>query len=402
MHRPTSTLTAGVIAALACAFAAGCATPSAPSQNETQPDVPQEECATNELADVEHDAVEALTQIVKGWLETYKTRLGGVVEEDEGSTYLRYTFGTLPSVFNSFDFTVVIDPESSEVVCYGFLPTSVPENRREAMVEFLFRAEHACGLSHATAVLDEFGCVRCHAWAPFESFFDSPAKTCILTMGAVADKLWTISQGATAVILGEDPAVCASELDKKNHFGKLDEEAPQDPKAVCDAETKLVIDKCFGGDSDVEVKDVSDPWLEHLTGRDSGENAGVISAQIDEIKSEIGGIYDTIHYQLIVKDGYVWNISNIPDVIPEDNIPKAADIAMQLNSNLKHGLFCIDYETGKIWTSYSLPISVIPDWEENPPRNLYGAFVKVAPVLNIARNSETLHAAMAAEPQVQD
>ena len=71
-----------------------------------------------------------------------------------------------------------------------------------------------------------------------------------------------------------------------------------------------------------------------------------------------------------------------------------ADLLMKMNCRLKYAQFGMDFETGKIWSHYSVPVSVIPAWDECPPSNLYGALIKMKTVQSVAENSEVLHSVL--------
>ena len=61
------------------------------------------------------------------------------------------------------------------------------------------------GVSPASMILEEDGCIRCQAWMPFESFVRQPKEAKWRLMGSVIDKLWSFSEGVASVTFGGDP-----------------------------------------------------------------------------------------------------------------------------------------------------------------------------------------------------
>ena len=123
-------------------------------------------------------------------------------------------------------------------------------------------------------------------------------------------------------------------------------------------------------------------------------SVGIINGHFEDVVRDMGGRYDVLPYSLVVRDGMVWNVCTVPDAVPDEAIDKAADWAMQMNERSKCSFFNIDFDTGKMWSHYGLPVSVLPPSDELPPGNLYGARIKVVPVSNVATHSEDLHLAV--------
>ena len=336
--------------------------------------------------------VENIVKTISSWLEPYKGKLDINVKREGSTTYLYSGFGTLQSVFNRFHLTFVIDAEDREVRCYGYLPIIVPEDRRREMVEFIFRGEWEYGISTATMVLEEDGNVRCQAWSPFESFALQPKETQWRLVGAVVDKLWSFSEGVAGVALGVDPVTAAGEMKRISSFEGMDEAAALEKAA--DADTKIVLERCFDKDDEIKTEISNDEWLDTLSGRGGDVRVGIIKAWFEDVVHDIGGRYDVLHYSLVVREGMVWNVCNVPEECPYEIIGDVAEALMKINQRLMYAMFGIDFNTGKIWSHYAVPVSVIPSWDERPHRNLYAAFVRVKTVQSVAENSEALHSAI--------
>ena len=335
----------------------------------------------------------AIVSAVKEWVNPYLLRWDIVTEQDGATTYLYAILGKFPSTFSNLQFTFVVDAEARDVVCYGFLPTFVPEARRKAMTEFIFRGEWLYGLSTASIVLDGGGEVRCQAWMPFESFTLQPKETKSRLLGAVLDKLLSFSDGVASVTLGGTPAKVAAGVRRVSAFGDLgwtDEERKKSTKA----DTKTVMERCFDKDAQITVNQTGNPWMQKLSGSGDGVSVGIINGHFEDVVRDMGGRYDVLPYSLVVRDGMVWNVCTVPDAVPDEAIDKAADWAMQMNERSKCSFFNIDFDTGKMWSHYGLPVSVLPPSDELPPGNLYGARIKVVPVSNVATHSEDLHLAV--------
>lgn len=361
-----------------------------------------------EVADVTEEA-EAQSERIKetgrivaevaGWLEPYKSQLGMTIETDDDCTYIYGTFGDLPSIFSVLRITVAVNGDSGFVTLFGYLPTIVPKERRKEMVEFLFRGEAEYGLSASSFVLDDEGRVRCQACLPFDCFKGRSHKAKRRLLASVVDKLWAFSEGVAKVALGEDPKDAAVRIRRTNTFDRMFRDGESEDGDDAKADTKLVLERCFDKDSELTIGNIEDKWLENLSGQNEDDNVGVICAHFENVASDFGGRYDVIPYSFIVKDGMVWNVCRAPEPCPLDKVADVAEFAMKQNLGLMNSLFSVDFETGTVWNHYELPVSVIPEppTEERPPKNLLVAFMKVVPVVSIARNSEELHSIMSDE-----
>lgn len=339
-----------------------------------------------------HAEATNIANIVSSWLEPYQGRSGAKTEYEDEAIYLRRVFGVLPSVFSTFGITVAIYTKDREVSFIGYLPTIVPEERRRAMVEFIFRGEWEYGLSTASMILDADGRVRCQAWLPFESFTLQPKESKWRLMQAVVDKLWSFSEGTARVALGEDPVKAAANIRRMTAFERLDNAAELEKSA--DADAQIVLSRCFDKDVEIKVGDTGNKWLDQLAGCGEGVRIGIIHGHFEDVIRDMGGRYDVLPYSLVVREGVVWNICNFPEECPDGIVGEVACTVMKMNENLKYSLFSVDFNTGKIWCHYALPVSVIPAEDERSTRNLYGALLKIIPVRGVAQNSEALHSAM--------
>lgn len=349
---------------------------------------------SSDCGDANADAeARAIANTICSWLEPYKGELGVNEKRYGATTYLYGSFGDLPSVFNRFNLTFAIDEEERQVLCFGYLPTTVPENRRREMIEFIFRGEWAYGLSTATMVLDEDGNVRCQAWLPFESFTIQPKESQWRLIGAVVDKLWSFSNGAAGIALGIDPVTAACGIKRINVFEGMEEAAMLEKAA--DVDTKLVIERCFDQGDEITTEISNDEWLYALSGRGGDVSVGIIKAKFQDVAQVAGGPYDVLPYSLVVREGMVWNICTVPDECPNTIIGDVAGALMKINEGRKHGMFGIDFDTGKIWCHYAVPVSVIPSQDEDPPRTPYVFLIRGNTVYSIAKLSEALQLTMA-------
>ena len=345
----------------------------------------------SDSANAENEA-EDIVRTISSWLEPYQARSEVTTMQDGSTTYLYGSFGALQSVFSTFHITFAVDADEREVMCYGYLPTIVSEDRRREMLEFIFRGEWEYGISTASMVLEDDGHVRCQAWTPFESFALQPQETQWRLLGAVVDKLWSFSEGVAAVSVGFDPAEAAANIYRTNAFEGRGEASEQKDDVAAD--TQAILGRCFDEDADIIVEEADDPWICTLSGKDGDVKVGIINARFEEVVRDVGGRYDVLPYSLVVRDGMVWNICNVPEVCPDKILNETASILMGMNQQFKYGLFGIDFDTGKIWCHYELPVSVIPDINERPPKNLYCAYIKTIPIQIVAQNSEALHSEM--------
>lgn len=335
---------------------------------------------------------ERIAAEIAGWLKPHQKRSEIVVERDGDDIYMYGSFGTLQSVFSTYGIVVAIYGKDKEVSFIGRLPTVVLKERRAAMVEFIFRGEVEYGISPAFMILEDDGRIRCQAWTPFESFALQPKETKWRLMGSVIDKLWSLSDGVAAVALGGAPQDAVGKIRRISNFEGGEEAASL--KKTADADTKTILARCFDKDAQITMDGTEDSWLDRFSGVGGGVRVGVINARFEGLVRDVGGRYDVLPYSLIVKEGMVWNICKFPEAIPATIVGEVADALMRKNENLKYSLFGVDFDTGRMWCHYALPVAVIPEGDTDAPRNLYGALIKTQSVTGVARNSEALHSAM--------
>jgi hypothetical protein len=90
-------------------------------------------------------------------------------------------------------------------------------------------------------------------------------------------------------------------------------------------------------------------------------SVGIIKSSIFEVKKDMGGVFDSLDYALIVRDGRVSDVCPAPVEIPEDKLAEVADAAMRLNQVMRCGLFRVDFDNGKLWCQYSVPVSALTE-----------------------------------------
>lgn len=320
---------------------------------------------------------------VTNWVAQYRASSEFKIERDGTNTYIRGTVGIFPSLFSKYDIIVELDSERQEAYCYGYLPTKVPDGRRNAVVEFLFRAECAYGLSPATLVLEEDGSVRCQSWLPFGELQGTPGKAIPQLVGSVMEKLYACSTAIGPVLLGLETPRCASCIHPVGLFNGEYESSPD----TLAADTDKVLKKCFS-DNEWTTERSPSGWIpKYLASADS--TAAFIKAWISDVKRDVGGIYDRIDYTLVVSRGMVGNVCPLPIAIPKDRIVAVADAVMRLNQSSKCALFCVDFDNRKLWCGYSFPVSALCNCDE-AASNRYRVFIKAVAPFEVARNSERL------------
>ena len=351
---------------------------------------------TRGAADANAEA-DCIVETITAWLEPYQNRSRMAVNRDGDDIYMYGSFGSLLSIFSTYGITVAIYGKDREVSFIGRLPTVVPKERRAAMLEFLFRGEVEYGVSPASMILEEDGCIRCQAWMPFESFVRQPKETKWRLMGSVIDKLWSFAEGVALVALGGDPEEAVGKLSRITNFeGGEEAEALRES---ADADTKAILERCFDKDAEVKMENSGDAWLDRYSQVGRGARVGIINARFEGLVNDIGGRYDVLPYSLVVREGMVWNVCNVPEEAPDCIIGTVADILMRKNESRKYSLYGVDFDTGRIWCHYALPVAVIPECDTDTPRNLYGGNIydvriKTQPIFSISRDSEELHSAM--------
>lgn len=338
--------------------------------------------------------VSAVVKEVSSWVEPYLTNGGLVQEDDHGTIYFRGRVGELASVFNVIDIVMEVSPEKRSVSFFGLLPTLAPEDRYEDMAELISRGEMSQGLSSAWLVLDDFGHVRCQSWASFDSILHNAEETRVTLVGAVLDKLLSFACAVAAIELGHTPEDAMSgigrvEMFQKtfggHHFGKEDD-------------VEYILERCYQSASEAAPEN-KDPWWDILSFNRDGSEASFIHAQMEEVIKDIGGRYDILPYTLIVRDGMVWSVCVMPDICPEEKRGEVVLELMKINFGLSTTLLHMDFDTGRIWSCYQLPVSAIRDNENPIMRDLYEAQMQVAAVLAIAVHSEKIYAAFSSKKE---
>ena len=376
-----------LVAAMGCAGIVGCALDEGDAEKALADAAVETAVASDAAASggpesaatAKDDAgMENIASGIVEWLKPYQTT-PFTVENDGKDVYIRGTVGRFPTLFNKYDIVVNLNAESREAVCYGYLPTKVPEERKAEMTEFLFRAECAYGFSPATIVFECDGSVRCQTWCPLSEFENAPEIAKRRLAGSVMEKLFAYSRSVGEVLLGGNGTVAASRITPATMFEKVSVDSKADMAEV--------LKICFP-DGGYETSAVAGGWLGSRFGNGDG-SVGFIEARIDDVRKDIGGIYETLEYALVVRDGMVCNVCQFPVEIPKDRLGAVADLAMRLNESLKYAHFGVDFENGKLWSHYSLPVSALASEGGSGERqNLYPMWIKIQTILNVAKNSE--------------
>lgn len=348
--------------------------------------------------DPAEEELRAVVVEVSSWLEPYLIN-GSITEERDNDTiYLKGRVGEITSIFSTVDITFEVSKEMRRVSSFGFLPTVVQEEQYESMTELISRGEKGYGLSPAWLVLDDAGHIRCQSWASFDSILHNAEETRVNLVGSVLDKLLSFSSAVAAVEIGYAPVDAMPAIGRDepfqdilggHHFGKEDD-------------VKYIMEKCYDNDLEVETSSEGiDPWWRSLPSGGCDSRVDFIYARMEEVTKDIGGRYDVLPYTLIVRDGMVWSVCVMPDICPEEKRSKVAMELMKINFELSTTLLHMDFDTGRIWSSYSLATSTIRDEECMPPNDLNEAFLIVSAVKLIADNSDKIYAAFSSKKKIE-
>lgn len=340
--------------------------------------------------------VSCIAASITNWVDRYRASPEFKIERGGTNTYIRGTVGIFPSLFSKYDIVIDLDTEEQEAYCYGYLPTKVSAERRADMVEFIFRAECAYGLSPATLVLDDDGMVRCQSWLPFAELERSPGRVLPRLVGSVMEKLYACSQAVGPVLLGTGKPDCASRVRPVGLFGE-EYESPSSSNA---ADADKILKACFSDNQWTTDKESGDWIARRFAGEDGG--ASFIRAWFTDLKKDIGCACDRLDYTLVVKNGTVCNVCPLPIDVPRDRIADVADAAMHLNQSLKYAFFCVDFDNSKLWCGYSLPVSALQCDGGTNVTNRYRLHIKATAISGVARNLERLSETMSKRPQAGD
>ena len=367
-------MNAAALAAMVCVGIGGCLT----KERRGASGVVEEK--SNEAVVKEN----VVSNVIK-WLKPYQMKIPFVVENEKNDVYIRGDIGYCQALFSKYSICIHLNGNSQKAYCYGYLPTLVPVERRADMIEALFRAECAYGLSSATLVLEDEGMIRCQAWCRLSALERTPEKALPLLVGSVIEKLISCSQMVGSVSLGT---------------GKLEEVSKIAPVKIFErdkfdnkTDIKTVLDACFP-DGGYQLDDYVDVWFNNRFGN-GDDSVGFISNSLIDISQDLGGIYDELEYTIVVKDGMACNICVFPVEIPRERLNEVAEAAMRCNQSLNCALFCVDFENRKLWCRFSIPVSSFIDDLGTKEMKFNIAELNINTVAEVAMNSELFSKIMA-------
>jgi hypothetical protein len=196
-----------------------------------------------------------------------------------------------------------------------------------------------------------------------------------MLVGSVMEKLFACSQVVGRVILdAEGPYLI-------NVVNFIKREAADNK-----ADTEAVLKSCFS-DGEYELVADADDWLVKRFGGDD-VSTGFIRSMLSDMKRDVGGTFDELHYTIVVKDGIACTVCMFPIEIPKDKLFPVAEAAMRLNQSLNCCLFTVDFENGRLWSCYSIPVSALIGGTDQEKTNFNRLAVKVLAAIEIARHSE--------------
>lgn len=329
---------------------------------------------------VEPTREEKLTETIDVWLAGTGAKCGFKVEQIEGDTYIRATLGNFPGLFCKYDFTFVLSPEDHEVLCYGFLPTLVPDERRTEVAGFLCRAESELGLSPAMLVLDDNGTIRCQSWATYSMFDADPDGTMRHLVEPILTRLDYCSRKIGPVLIG------CTEYPRPGE-GEAKPVEPKDDGGAAARDLQTLLDLLYDEETDeISVGDKGDDWVSRRFGSRTGMPTQYIETNMHGIREYFDAQCDKIGYMLVIREGYVWNISMLPVDIPAERLAAVADLAMRLNSGVKYSLVYVDFDERKVWCQYCVPMSLLRRAQkgEDEQADWHCLLLQTSPVLAIA------------------
>lgn len=328
------------------------------------------------------DRLDAAIRSVTDWLEPYRAVGGVSVERTATNVWIRCGVGRFPSLFSVYSIIVELDAERDAANCYGMLPTIIPDERRAAATEFLYRAECAYGASMASLTLCG-GEVYCTSWIPLKELERSPEKSIPLLAGSVIEKLYVCSTGIGAVLAGvEEPAAAAARMRPVGLFGPEPAGAEANAKAA-----DFIFEKLFSDNERGERTALGD-WIEaRFADADSDDHAVILRPFFTELGGFSGGAIDELRYALVVKDGLVRNVCPVPLEIPEGKLAAVADAAMRLNESFSRTWFGVDFDNRKIWCQCVMPVAALES------DGICGAYLTMWPASEVCEKFARLRAA---------
>lgn len=343
--------------------------------------------------DHQEEEVRKVIIAISSWLEPCLMK-GGITEERAGDEiYLRGRVGEINSIFSSMDFVAVVQKGNRLVTFFAYMPTVAQEEHYENIAELISRGEMEHGLSSAWLVLDDEGHIRCQSSAVFDSILQNAEETKDILVRAVIDKLWAFSNAIAAVEIGYDPvsamtAIGSGEPYKEILGGRI---------AGREDDVKYILENCY---KDKEfTKGGGDSWIKKLSAKEDAQIVDFIEAKIEDVSVDIGGRYDVLPYTLIVRDGMIWSVCVMPDICPKEKRREVAMALMKINNGASVTLLHMDFDTGKIWSCYQLPVSAIRNNEDPMMRGFCELQMQSAAVLSIAVDSEKIHAAFTSDEE---
>lgn len=267
---------------------------------------PQSESDTGEAA--------AFAEQIKEWIlsNDYDTGGGVTVETQCGGAEacLRGTLGRFGAIYDAYRMVFLLNPTNSGMaICYGVLPICVPESRRTAVAEFMTRAENKLSLSPATLVFDELrGRVYAQAALPMTALRLALESSTEKLVRGVALRLIACCEGLVDVsINGSTPKEALARV----------------------------------GDVYFSIGD----WARPPVTNDPDHR--------DVVTKGISRIGNSATYEFDTRDGIVYSRCSFAEKVPESRRMEVGRFLMYLNSNMRYGLFSMDWDSGVVSCRYA-------------------------------------------------
>ena len=267
------------------------------------------------LPAISAENVAGLAEKAKAWIDDMEYDAGhGISVElrnDGTEAYLHGTIGRFNSIYDSYRMVLALNPTNSGMaVCYGVLPVHVPESKRTAVAEFLFRAEKKLALSPATLVLDEAcGNVIAQAAFPMAALYVAPRDAVEMLVESVALRLIACSRGLQCVVAHDLPPEEVMPLVNDFHFN-LSQHSPK----------------------------MNEPHDREI------------------VMSGLARIGNPGQFEFDTMDRVAYSICAFPDIVPEDRRAEVGRFIMFMNSNMRYGLFSMDWDAGTISCRHATPV----------------------------------------------
>lgn len=318
------------------------------------------------------------------WLETNLVDDDRIkIVEKEGLTVVETSIPDFPSFISSYDLEVSIDGSSRIVLCECTMPLSLEKYQGEALtnvIEFIFRSQCEYGLSPANFIILKDGDVVCRTWLPLDEVLRSPNSASDRLVGSAFEKIHVLGR---LFLFSQPPKPI--DVQAVTPQGLFDSLCRGDKDSI-ETDAKDVLEACFDNGGYVLAEDEESWVVKRFVGKRA---AKVVASSVTGLKDSANSPYDELRYSLIVRNGMVWNICELPVEIPKERLADVACALMRINEFKVAQYFGVDFDNRKVWCQYGIPVCALDKRKGIDRGNMNGLLKNTAPMC-LAENTRKI------------